>query len=178
MIKKIFILIPVLTLTVFLLLSCKRTYFHLTEEVHDNVAMRFTTGTSYFEPGRSIVLTGGKYRIEWGDSIVLFVEGKAKFTGVGEEGIGTLDFTETARFYITLQPSLKAGRYNTRYKAICEIINSFTYGEGENLFTCQSGEVVIDSLRKGKIYGVFTGEYLNTSNKHLSVKGDIKAGRK
>ncbi len=177
--KKTFILVTLLVLITLTLVSCKRVYFHLREEVHNNRAMKFKTAESYYALGQEISLTRGTFRIEYGDQALLHIVGKARITGVGEEGVATLDFNETARFYIALPLDFEiGGRYDTKHNAICEIINSFAYKSGETLFTCQEGIVVIDSLAHNKYYGTFSGDYINTSNKRLSVEGNFKAGRK
>jgi hypothetical protein len=158
--------------------GCKNTYFHLTEEINDNATNRFTVKDAYYRMGKSIAITGGRFEITPGDSIVLFLEGHGKVTGVGESGVAGLDFGQTARFYIRLPLQLDLQKYDTKFKAICEITGSYGYGSGENLFVCQSGKVVVDSLKKDKVYGSFSGSYLNTSNKSLLVEGDFKAGHK
>jgi hypothetical protein len=163
-------------LIVTLLASCKRTYFHIKEEINNNTSVRFTTKESYYQMGKSIALTSGSYRIVPGDSIVMFIEGKASMGSVGETGVATFEAQETARFYVMLPSLPKVGKYNVSHRAICEIIGR--YNQGEGLFVCQSGQVVIDSLKRSKIYGKLTGEYLNTSNQKLSVDGNIKARSK
>lgn len=157
--------------------SCKRTYFYLKEEVHDNEQLKFNTKKSYYQYGKQITLSQGSFRIDPGDDALLYIKGETTVTGVGEPGVMTLDFREIAHFYINLTPPIGIGRYDTRYKAICEIINSTSYTLGDNLFTCQQGEVVIDSLKGDKIFGTITGRYLSSGNKRLTIEGNIKAKR-
>jgi hypothetical protein len=158
--------------------SCKRTYIRMTEEVFDNVEIRFAVKESYYRMGKSIALTAGRYEITPGDSIVLYIRGQGRVGGLGEESVVGLDFVETARFFISLPIRLSMQTYDTQHKAICEITGSLNYGPGENLFICQSGQVVIDSLKKENIFGNFKGSYLNTSNKSFKVEGPFKAGLK
>jgi hypothetical protein len=158
--------------------SCKKTYFYMTEEIHENQTNKFTVKDSYYRMGKSIALTGGRYEITPGDSIVLFIVGQGKVSGVGSEGVMGLDFAETARFFISLPVRLSVQEYDTQHGAICEITGSLNYGQGESIFTCQSGSVVIDSLKKDNVYGHFDGTYLNTSNKSFTVEGPFKAGLK
>lgn len=158
--------------------GCKNTYFHLTEEINDNATHRFTVKDAYYRMGKSIALTAGRFEITPGDSMVLYLEGQGRVTGVGEAGVAGLDFGQTARFYIRLPLQPERQKYDTEHKAICEITGSYGYGPGENLFVCQSGNVVVDSLRKDKIYGSFRGSYLNTSNKSMLVEGSFRAGHK
>lgn len=158
--------------------GCKKTYFNIIEEVQGSDKLKFTTKRTYLEKGKSIALTQSRYRLLPGDSTVLFLEGQAKLTGVGESSVAEFDFIETALIYITLPPVIEPGKYAIGHKSICEIINSNVYKAGENLFIGQSGRVVIDSLYKGKYYGSFSGNYINTSNKSLTIEGSIKAGWK
>ncbi len=109
---------------------------------------------------------------------MLFVEGQAKVPGTDRESVAHLELTEVARLYMTLPIPPRPGRYDTRFAAICEIINSQKYAIGDNLFVCQSGEVVVDSFKNGVYYGQFSGNYLNTTDKHLSASGTLKAGQK
>jgi hypothetical protein len=177
MFKKLFIAVLIIILASLVLPSCKRTYFYLQEEVLNNKKLKFNTRESYYRYGQQIELTGGGFRVDSGDDILIYIKGETTVSGVGEPGIMTLEFREVARFYIALTPPLGVGKYDIKHKALCEIINSLSYKTGENLFTCQQGEVVIDSLKKDYIYGKITGEYLNTSNKRLSIEGNIKAKR-
>jgi len=158
--------------------SCKKTHFQLTEEVHDSQTFRFTLKEAYYRMGHSIAITGGRFELTPADSIVLYIEGQGKVFGYGEKGVVGLDFAQTARFYITLPVRLSPGKYDTRQKAICEITGSLAYGQGENLFVCQSGRVVIDSLIGTDIYGNFKGKYVNTSNKFVYGDGPFKANLK
>ncbi|MCP4565992.1 MAG: hypothetical protein GY841_00270 [FCB group bacterium] len=178
MIRKAVLAVFTLSLLAVLLVSCKSTYFHVTEEARDNVALKFKTDKAYLEGGKSISLTSGGFLLTPGDSTVLFVEGRGRYSEVGEVGVASLGVTETARFYMTLPTMIKPGRYDIHHKSICEILGSLNYNQGETLFTCQSGQVVIDSLYKGKFYGKFKGEYINTSNKRLTVDGDFKVKQK
>lgn len=176
--KDIYVLAAMGVLAV-LLVSCKKTYFHVSEEVNKNAKVRFTQQNAYYQMGKSIALNAGRYQLVPGDSIVLYIEGLGKFTGVGEVSVATLDIGETSRFYIALPNMLAAGKtYDTRNRAICEITGNFQYGSGENLFICQSGQVVIDSLKGSRVHGAFSGEYLNARNQSLSVTGAFKAGAK
>jgi hypothetical protein len=160
------------------LAACKRIYYHVSEEVTGNERNKFRLQEAYYQMGKSIAITGGKFALVPGDSIVLYIKGQGTVTGVGESGVATLDFPETTRFYISLPNILGVKTYNTGHRAICEITGNLSYGPGENLFVCQSGKVVIDSLKKDKIYGNFSGNYLNTSNKSIAVDGKFKAGPK
>lgn len=171
-------LLALVVLTLMVADGCKRVYFHLTEQAPEKTTLRFTTTKSYYELNRSIALTGGRYQIRPGDSIVLFVEGQAKVPKTNRESIAQLELTEVARLYLTLPIPPKPGRYDTRFAAICEIINSRKYTIGDNLFVCQSGEVVVDSFKNGVYYGQFSGDYLNTTNKQVSAAGTLKAGQK
>lgn len=175
--KKLIIPILIIIFSVSIFASCNRTYFYLKEEVLNNKKLKFKTRESYYRYGQQIELTGGGFRVDSGEDVLLYIKGETTVTGVGEPGIMTLEFREVAQFYIALTPPLGVGKYDTKHKAICEILNSLSYKTGENLFTCQRGEVVIDSLKKDNIYGKITGDYLNTSNKRLSIEGNIKAKR-
>lgn len=176
--SKIFIVVSLAALLVISFVSCKRTFFHVTEEVANNETNRFTVKKAYYQMGKSIALTAGRYELTPGDSIVLFVEGQGRVSGIGSEGVVGLDIGETARIYMTLPVKLQVMKYDLRFKAICEITGSLNYSHGENLFVCQSGQVVIDSLKGNDIFGTFKGSYLNTSNKSLKVEGPFKAGLK
>ncbi len=160
------------------LAACKRIYYHVSEEVSGNKPNKFRIQESYYQMGKSIAITGGRYELVPGDSIILYIKGQGTVTGVGEAGVATLDFPETTRFYIALPNRLDVKTYNTGRRAICDITGNLNYGEGEDLFVCQSGKVVIDSLKGDKIYGNFSGKYLNTSNKSITVEGPFKAGPK
>lgn len=160
------------------LTSCKKIYFRVSEEANDNKANRFAITEAYYQMGKSIALTGGRYELTPSDSIVLFIEGQGKVTGIGGDGVVGLDYAQTARFFMTLPVRLQPKNYDTRFRSICEITGSLNYGAGENLFVCQSGQVVIDSLKKDTVYGTFKGTYLNTSNRTLSVDGPFTAGLK
>ena len=158
--------------------GCKKTYFNIIEEVQGSDRLKFTTKSTYLKKGKSIALTRSRYQLLPGDSTILFLEGQAKLTGVGETKVAEFDFIETALIYITLPAVIEPGRYTIGHKSICEIINSNVYDSGESLFIGQSGEVIIDSLHRGKYYGSFSGHYINTSNKSLTIEGSIKAGWK
>lgn len=167
-----------LVLIVLLGLGCKRTYFRIREESQNKQTVKFTMRESYFQLGKSIALTQGKFEIRPGDSTVLYVSGEASLSGVGEAGVATLQFNETARFFFMLPIFLKTGSYDVNYRSICEVIGSPQYGYNENLFTCQSGRVVIDSIKGSKIFGQFGGKYINTRNATLTVEGDFHAKQK
>lgn len=160
------------------LAACKRLYYHVSEEISGNKPNKFRVQKAYYQMGKSIAITGGRYELVPGDSIILYIQGQGTVTGVGEAGVATLDFPETTRFYISLPNLLNVKTYRTGRRAICEITGNLNYGPGENLFVCQSGRVVIDSLKKDNIYGNFSGKYLNTSNKSITVEGAFKAGPK
>ena len=160
------------------LAACKRFYYHVSEEVAGNQPNKFRVQEAHYQMGKSIAITGGRYEIVPGDSIILYIKGQGTVTGVGEAGVATLDFPETTRFYISLPNILGVKTYNIGQKAICEITGNLDYGSGENLFVCQSGRLVVDSLKKDKIYGNFSGKYLNTSNKSITVDGSFRAGSK
>jgi len=155
--------------------SCKRTYFRMTEEVNQNTTNKFAIKDAYYRMGKSIALTAGRFELTPSDSIVLYIEGQGKVSGIGKSGVVGLDFAQTARFYMTLPVRLSLKKYDVKQKAICEITGSQNYGVGENLFICQAGSVKIDSLKKDDVYGQFRGTYLNTSNKSFTVEGPFKA---
>jgi hypothetical protein len=174
-------IISIIVLAVLLMIfvgSCKRTFFQVTEEMNKNQARQFVVKDAHYRMGKSIAITGSRFELTPADSIVLFIEGQSKVTGVGEEGVMTLDFAETTRFYIVLPIRLSPKKYDTEHRAICEITGNLNYGAGENLFICQNGQVVIDSLKKNNIFGTFRGRYLNTSNKSFMVEGPFEAGLK
>ena len=158
--------------------SCKRLYFHVTEENRGGASNRFVLKKAHYQMGKSVAITGGRFQLVPSDSIVLYIEGQGTVTGVGEAGVATLDFAETTRFYIVLPTRLSVKKYDVGNRAICEITGSLGYNPGENLFVCQSGEVVIDSLKKEKIFGTFAGKYINTRNQSMTVDGRFKAGLK
>jgi len=178
MMKKIITCLAIFAMIISLGAGCKRTYFRITEESKGNTPLRFTIKKSYYRPNQSISLVGGRYAITSGDSLLLYIEGKAKIPGVGEVGVAELDLSETARIYISLPPGQKTGRQHIDHRSICEIVGGGAYRMGENLFVCQSGEIVIDSLVGKEFYGKFNGKYLNTSSRTLTAEGDIKANRK
>jgi len=155
--------------------ACKKTYFHVSEEANDGVTVRFKTAETYYLMGKSIALTEGSFRLTPCDSTVLFIEGEA--TNVAARGANFFQWkmSQTARFFVTLPPRLRAGRYDAGHHAVCEIVGSKNYQVGENLFVCQSGEVVIDSLKGNKVFGKISGRYLNTRNQSLTVDGPFKA---
>jgi hypothetical protein len=169
--------IILILLSLIALISCKRTYFYVSEEVHDNTSVRFTTKSSFYTKGKSIALTHGGFELIPSDSTVLFIEGQS--TGRSKSGvsIAQLRLSETARFYVTLPNTIRVGKYNIGHKAICEITGNLNYRIGETLFTCQRGNVVVDSLVGTKIYGTIEGDYLNTRNQKLKIDGNIKAGQ-
>jgi len=158
--------------------ACKKTYFHVSEQITGNVKNRFTTKSSYYLVGQSLALTGGRYAIHPGDSVLLFIEGQAKVPGVGQNDVAGFDVDETARFFFVLPPLPQPGTYDLQYNGIAEILNDEYYSEGTNLFTCQSGKLVIDSVKSAELYGRFVAEFLNTQNKKLSALGDFKANQK
>ncbi|MEZ5360529.1 MAG: hypothetical protein R3F48_17075 [Candidatus Zixiibacteriota bacterium] len=162
-------------LILFLATSCKKTHFTIAEEVHDNVGIRYTTKTTWYTMGKSIVLTQGKYQLIPSDSVVLYVEGESTGEAVSESAVAELKLAKTARFYFTLPRSIKPGRYDTGFKSICELMGSVNYGVGENLFTCQSGHVVIDSLRGEEVFGSIEGTYRNTRSQSLKLDGSFRA---
>lgn len=173
--KNVIFFIALAGLSVILCGSCKKTYFRMTEEVHQNATSKFAIKEAHYRLGKSIALTAGRFELTPGDSMVLYIEGQGKVAGIGEQGVISLDFAQTARFYIVLPVRLSLQKYNIGQKAICEITGGFAYGPGENLFICQSGSVVVDSLKKDDVYGQFRGTYLNTSNKSFTVEGPFKA---
>ena len=173
------ILAFILAATVILgLISCKRLYFHVTEENRGGASNRFVLKKAHYQMGKSVAITGGRFQLVPSDSIVLYIEGQGTVTGVGEAGVATLDFAETTRFYIVLPTRLSVKKYDVGNRAICEITGSLGYNPGENLFVCQSGQVVVDSLKKEKIFGTFAGKYINTRNQSMTVDGRFKAGLK
>jgi len=175
--KKIVILI-VAVAAILALAACKRIHINVAEEVNDGRSNRFVIKESWYEMGKSIAITDGQYQLVPGDSIVLYIRGLGTVTGVGEAGVATLDFPQTTRFYIMLPNILSERTYDISRSAICEITGSLNYGTGENLFVCQSGKVAIDSLKGEKIYGQFSGKYINTRNQSISVDGPFKADTK
>ncbi|MCK5127870.1 MAG: hypothetical protein KAR42_16555 [candidate division Zixibacteria bacterium] len=172
---KRFLIIVTLGLLLLSLISCSKSYFTIAEEVHENTAIKYKTVNSFYEMGKSIELTRGKFQLIPGDSIVLFIEGRSTKSTVSGETFAELPTAKSARFFVTLPISIAEGKYNTTHKAICEIIGSLNYQTGEGLFTCQSGEVVIDSLKGEKLFGSITGKYRNTKNQSLTVNGNIEA---
>jgi len=173
--KNILFFIVLAALSIIFFGSCKKTYFRMTEEVNQNATNKFAVKEAYYRMGKSIALTAGRFELTPGDSIVLYIEGRGKVSGIGDQGVVGLDFAETTRFYMTLPIRLSLKKYDIGHKAICEITGSLNYGAGEGLFVCQSGSVVVDSLKKDDVYGRFEGKYLNTSNKSFSVEGPFKA---
>ncbi len=159
-------------------LGCKRTYFRIREEAQSKQTVKFKQMESYHQMGKTIALTQGKFELRPGDSTILYISGEASLSGVGEAGVATLSFKETARFYFMLPSFVKVGSYDVNYQSICEIIGSPQYGFSENLFTCQTGRVVVDSIKGSKLYGQFGGKYINTSNSTLTVEGDFNAKQK
>lgn len=155
--------------------ACKKTYFHVSEEANDGVAVRFKTVEAHYMMGKSIALTEGSFRLTPCDSTVLFIEGEA--TDVATRGANFFQWkmSQTARFFVTLPARLRAGRYDAGHHAVCEIVGSKNYQVGENLFVCQSGEVVVDSLKGNKVFGKISGRYLNTKNQSLTINGSFKA---
>ena len=174
MIRKISITILILLAAV-LALGCKRTKFTVAEEVNQNIAIRYTTTDSYYLAGKSIALKQSKFQLIPADSMVLFFQGNTTKSADGGQSIAQLQLARTARFYATLPVTLKPGKYDITFKSICEIVGSLNYQEGEGLFTCQSGQVVVDSLKKGEIFGSVSGTYRNTKNQSLKISGAIKA---
>lgn len=177
-IKTVLVVNAILLIVLFLGVGCKKTYFRIREESQDKQTVKFTMRESYFELGKSIALTQGNFEIRPGDSTILYVAGDASLPGFGEEGVATLEFKETARFYFMLPTFLKTGSYNVNFRSICEVLGSPQYGFGENLFTCQNGRVVIDSIKGSKIFGQFGGKYINTRDVTLTVEGDFHAKQK
>ncbi|MFH1699493.1 MAG: hypothetical protein ABIE07_02805 [Candidatus Zixiibacteriota bacterium] len=165
-------------LSLFALMSCKRTYLYVAEEVYENTSVRFTTKSSFYTMGKSIALTHGGFELVPSDSTVLFIEGQSTNTGKGGISVAELRLAETARFYVTLPNTIRVGEFNIEHKSICEITGNLNYRIGETLFTCQRGSIIVDSLVGSKIYGTIDGDYLNTRNQTLKVEGNIKAGQK
>lgn len=179
MIKKNQVLwIVIIFLSLAALISCKKTYFYIAEEVHDNTSVRFTTKSSFYTLGKSIALTHGGFELVPSDSTVLFIEGESTGRSKSGASIAQLRLSETARFYVTLPNNVNVGKYNIGHKAICEITGNLNYRIGETLFTCQSGSIVVDSLVGTKIYGTIEGDYINTRNQKLKIDGNIKADHK
>ncbi len=171
-----YLLLPLLM--VLALSACSSTYFYITEEARDGKTYQYGLSKGYFEAGKSLAISNGRLKITPGDSLLLYLEGSSRKTGESRIGIATLDFVQKARFYIMLpsQPELRS--YSMQYNAICEVLLSGLYDEGANLFTCQRGEIVLDSIAKGDHWGRFKGVFLNTQNKEIEVEGDFRAGRK
>lgn len=169
------VIVIVVAVVLFGLSACKRVHFNVAEEVNDGRSNRFVIKESWYRMGKSIAITGGQYQIVPGDSIILYIRGLGTVTGVGEAGVATLDFPQTTRFYIMLPNILSEKSYDIGQSAICEITGSLNYRAGENLFICQTGQVAIDSIKSEKLYGRFSGKYLNTSNQSISVDGPFKA---
>ncbi len=173
--KKVLVIFLLMGLVIFGVTSCKKTYFSIAEEINENIAIKYTISTSYYMMGKAIELTRGKFHVVPGDSIVLFVEGKSTKSPVGNESVAQMQLAKTARFYATMPVRLDVGEYVITHKSICEMMGSLNYGPGENLFTCQSGKVVIDSLKGEEIFGSITGTYRNTKNQSLRVDGLVRA---
>lgn len=155
--------------------GCERSYFFVSEDIAGEEMHKFTLHDAYYMTDRRIELTGGKYLIASGDSTVLFVTGGTHFSVVEEKKVAGFDITERARFYMMLPPRLKPGSYTVNNQAICEIVGNILYKSGENLFVCESGQVTIDSVDGRKLYGMFSGRYINTSNNQLNVEGPFQA---
>ena len=173
--RKLFVIIAASMMLIVFAGSCKKTYIKMAEEVNENASNRFEVRDAYYQMGKSIALYAGRFELTPADSLVLYIEGRGKMFSAGEKGVAALDVAQTARFYIVLPPRLSLKTYETGNNAICEITGNLKYGVGENLFICQSGSVVIDSLKKDDVFGSFKGNYLNTSNKSFQVEGPFKA---
>jgi hypothetical protein len=172
---KTVILVVLSLLVLVLAASCKKTYLYLSEEVRDNKPARFAIQEAYYLRGKSIALYAGRFQLTPSDSVVLHLSAQGSVTGFGEAGVATLDFDQVARVYIVLPNRLTPGEYDIGRNGVCEITGSLNYRQGENLFVCQSGRLVIDSLKGDKIFGIISGTYLNAGNQSLSLEGAVKA---
>lgn len=166
----------VLAATVLLIAGCKKTYFNITDESRP-VPLRFTTTTSNYEMGHSFSVVQGKYSLTPADSTVLFIEGQSAIRG-DQESVATMNLAGTARIYMLLPLNLELKRYGAGFYSICEVIGGSMYPEGKNLFECRSAELTLDSLKHGKYYGSFSGEYTNADGRMVKIDGAVKAGRK
>ncbi len=158
--------------------GCKKIYFRIVEEPSGKPPLRFQVDKANFEPKRDIFLSEGKYSIVLGQSTILFIEGTASTTGYGEVGVATMDYKQTARFFMTLPLEPTAGRYTITPNSLCELIGGGDPGTGNSLFMGNTGEIVIDSVKHGRIYGAFDGNFINAAGRTVTVTGPIKAGRK
>lgn len=167
-----------LTVAIMSIISCsKRSYLYVADDPASRIATRYKIKTAFYETGRSIVLTDGKYEIRPGDSTVLFVEGSGSYQGSTEE-VASLSMSTVARFYCTLPANFRTAEYSIGGKSIAEIINPLRYRERENLFVCQSGTMTVDSIKGEKIFGRLRGAYVNTSNAQITVDGALRADRR
>ncbi len=176
--NQLFKIIGILLLVIIALVACKKTYFNISQEVYDNNSYRYTTKESFYMRGKSIALTEGKFELTPSDSVVLFVKGQSTGTHAKGKGFARFDLVETALVYVTMPNTINPGKYNIKHKSICEINGNMNYQFGENLFICQNGQVVVDSLDGERIYGRIKGTYLNTKNQSLIIDGNIKATQK
>lgn len=158
--------------------GCKKMYLHVTEESAGTPALRFTVNRAYHEPMQAVQVTEGKYSIVAGRETVLTIEGTGSTLGVGEAGVATIDYHRTVRLYLTLPLEPKVGRYEITAQSICELIGGGDPAEGSSLFRGDAGTMVIDSLKKHRIYGTLDAGFVNASGRRLTVSGPVKAGRK
>jgi hypothetical protein len=166
----------ILAACVLLIGGCKKTFFNLTDESRP-APLRFTTTASNYEMGQSFSVAQGRYTLTSADSTVLFIEGQS-VVRESQESVATMNLTNTARIYMLLPLNLELKRYGAGFYSICEIIGGGMYPEGKNLFECRTAELTLDSLRHGKYYGSFSGEFTNADGRVVKIDGAVKAGRK
>lgn len=158
--------------------GCKKTYLHITEEPAGAPALRFTIDQAAHEPMRVIQVTEGKYSIIVGVGTVLSIEGTSSTLGPGEAGVATMDYHRTIRLYLALPATPAAGRYAIDAQSICELIGGGRSAEESGLFRGEAGALVIDSLKKNRMYGTLDAGFVNAAGRRVTVTGPIKAGRK
>jgi hypothetical protein len=158
--------------------GCKKVYLQVADESSNAPALRFTVGEAYHEPMRATRVAEGRYSIVAGEGTVLTIEGTGSTLGAGEAGVATIDYHRTVRLYLTLPLKPAIGRYEINSQSICELIGGGDAAEGSGLFQGDSGTMVIDSLKKNRMYGTLDAGFVNAAGRHLTVTGPIKAGRK
>lgn len=167
----------ILAVLLFLVVGCRKTFFTVSDESHPT-PLRFTTTESYYESGRSLSVSQGKYALTSGDSTILFIEGRSAVREEGTGSVAAMDLTYTVRIYMRLPLQLETKRYGAGFQTICEILGGGRYPEGKNLFECRTAELTLDSLRHGRYYGSFSGEYANAAGQTVKIDGALRAGRK
>ncbi|NMC42650.1 MAG: hypothetical protein GYA46_01910 [candidate division Zixibacteria bacterium] len=158
--------------------GCKKTYLQIAEEPAGAPALRFTIDQASHEPMRAIQVTEGRYSIIAGEGTVLFIEGSSSALGPGEAGVATMDYHRTVRLYLALPLKPAVGRYEITSQSICELIGGGDAAEGSGLFRGDAGAMVVDSLKKNRIYGTLDAGFVNPAGLRVTVTGPVKAGRK